>query len=87
MAVVVQATLAAALMGLWLHFLPCVWLTCDLGAGDDPQLRVGLGLGGAIFFCMLFVLSACTCDTGLVRYRPMRPRYRRERLRPVDDDY
>jgi hypothetical protein len=36
---IVQAVAFGFLFAFWAHFVPCVWLTCDLGEGDNGTLR------------------------------------------------
>ena len=36
----------ACLVGMWVHFIPCIWWTCDWGDND------GEGVRGAIWFIL-----------------------------------
>ena len=40
------------LLGLWLHFIPCIWWTCDWGPFD------GEGVRGAVWFVTWAVVTA-----------------------------
>ena len=33
------------LAGLWLHFIPCFWWTCDWGVNDGEGVRGGIWFG------------------------------------------
>ncbi|MBE36394.1 MAG: hypothetical protein CMI16_12700 [Opitutaceae bacterium] len=41
----VQAIAAGGLIAFWAHFVPCIWLACDLGPQDDGVLRGALWFG------------------------------------------
>lgn len=45
------STLNACLVGLYVHFIPCIWWTCDWGDND------GEGIRGAIWFTIWIILG------------------------------
>ena len=51
------------LFGLWLHFIPCIWWTCDWGDHD------GAGIRGGIWFITWGIVSTSLC---CMRSRPKR---------------
>ena len=53
--------LAGCLAGLWLHFVPCIWWTCDWGPHD------GEGVRGGIWFVTWGAVTAWLCYSGAAR--------------------
>lgn len=53
------AVVLGCLAGLWLHFIPCIWWTCDWGEHD------GEGVRGAIWFSTWALTTAYLCWTPL----------------------
>ena len=58
----IQALVLGLVVGLWAHWIPCFWLTCDLSAeGDQARMRglllAAVGGGSALLACVLF---SCT---------------------------
>ena len=49
--------LLGLLFGLWLHFIPCIWWTCDWGCHD------GAGIRGGIWFVTWGIVSVALCCT------------------------
>ena len=71
MAAALQAAALGFAVGLWAHWVPCAWLACDLGPGDDVLLR------GALLFvvwgvasCLLLLPCICGVQYGLTLYFP-----------------
>jgi hypothetical protein len=66
-----QLLVAAALFGMWLHWVPCLWLACDLSDDDDGALRLGLWIGGGVVAALLLLLAfrseGTSCRPLLVR--------------------
>ena len=42
-------------IGLWIHFIPCAWWTCDWGEYD------GAGVRGGIWFVLWAIVSGVSC--------------------------
>jgi hypothetical protein len=58
---VVQAATCGLVVGFVAHFVPCLWLTCDLKEGDDGGLRLAIWIGTGV---TVFVLLLVTYYTG-----------------------
>ena len=54
---ILQAVALAGLISFWLHFVPCLWLSCDLGPEDDGTLRGLLWFVGWPAVTVLLLLS------------------------------
>lgn len=52
---VFTGVLVGVLGGMWLHFVPCIWWTCDWGPYD------GQGVRGGIWLVCGIVLAVVTC--------------------------
>ena len=52
-------------LALWAHWVPCFWLSCDLGAGDDADLRGALLWAGwpvaSLMYLVLFCARGSVC--------------------------
>ena len=59
----VQAILFGGAIAFWMHFIPCLWLACDLGPRDDGVLRGILWFGLWPVFAICLVLP-CYFDRG-----------------------
>lgn len=61
------STLLGFLWALWLHWLPCGWLDCDLREGDEGELRGALLFASWPAFALLFAVGCqLGCDLGPV---------------------
>lgn len=49
---------------LWAHWVPCRWLDCDLGEGDDGTLRGQLLFASWPAFTLFFA-ATCYCGSDL----------------------
>jgi len=54
---VTTGIIIGVLGGMWLHFIPCIWWTCDWGRYD------GQGVRGGIWFASGAVLGIIACST------------------------
>ena len=53
---IIQTFIMSCLVGFWIHFIPCFWLTCDGSQNDNIQFR------GILWICswgisFAFILS------------------------------
>ena len=57
-----KALLVSLLFGFWLHFIPCIWWTCDLSENDGGQVRGAVwAIGTILCFFILVIRSRCVC--------------------------
>lgn len=52
---IISSVAIGALGGIWLHFVPCLWWTCDWGPNDGEAVR------GSIMFVSGAVIAMCAC--------------------------
>ena len=64
---ITTAILIGVFGGMWLHFVPCIWWTCDWGPYDGQGVRGGIWLIGGILLAIL----ACSL-LGLQRVKEKR---------------
>ena len=48
----------ACLIGIWVHFVPCLWWTCDWGDGDREGIRGAIWFGLWIVGAIVLSLSS-----------------------------
>lgn len=56
--------LIGLLCGVWLHFIPCIWWTCDWGEHDGQAIR------GAIWFVTWGIVTSSLCCMRSSRCKP-----------------
>lgn len=55
---VMQSVLTGLVVGLFIHFIPCLWWTCDWGPDDGQAIR------GGIWFVVWGAVSISICACG-----------------------
>ena len=64
-----QAVVVGFAIGTWAHWVPCLWLACDLGEDDDPDLRVfvwilvSAGVASVLLLSFVIGMSDPLCMT------------------------
>lgn len=48
----------ACVLGTWVHFIPCIWWTCDFSINDNAGIRGGIWFA---LWALLFLLSLLSC--------------------------
>ncbi|KNC54632.1 uncharacterized protein AMSG_01486 [Thecamonas trahens ATCC 50062] len=51
-----HAVAEAVVASMALHFVPCLWWTCDLGKGDEGQVRGSIWIVSALVLLITFVI-------------------------------
>ncbi|CAH1791119.1 unnamed protein product [Owenia fusiformis] len=64
----IWAFFSSCLCGIWLHFWPCIWWTCDWGYYDGQGVRGGIWFGS---WALLFILMCFRTRTAilLIKYQ------------------
>mmetsp|Transcript_22014 Transcript_22014/g.47405 ORF Transcript_22014/g.47405 Transcript_22014/m.47405 type:complete len:131 (-) Transcript_22014:410-802(-) len=60
--------LAGVLGGMWCHFIPCIWWTCDWGANDGEGVRGAIWFISGILLALIASIALC-----LKRYSKREP--------------
>jgi len=58
-AIVFGAIINACLVGLYVHFVPCIWWTCDWGDHDGEGVRGAIWFTLWAIFALISLVSAC----------------------------
>ena len=57
-----QAVLVGLVVSLWLHFIPCIFWTCDWGASDGQGVRGAIWFGAWGLIAGAYVVASCYCQ-------------------------
>ncbi|CAB9525468.1 expressed unknown protein [Seminavis robusta] len=61
---VIKAVVLGGLIGMFLHFIPCIWWTCDWGEYDGQAVRGGIWFIGGPIIAAFILCYECNRSKG-----------------------